>query len=399
MVDLRCADGAVTAEGAASPDVHYVHGLGTAPQQSDWPVLCESELSALLEQFYDVGALREISWRSPRPFSSAARIKTTHGVFFMKRHAAALRSQGDILEEHRFIRFLAGRQIPVVGLVPTKSSATALSHGGWTYELHHLGRGEDVYRDKMSWTPFMRQEHAYQAGVMLARLHGAAQSFEAPARSTCLLITSARIFGQADPMAALERAVVEQPALGAFWSGCAWRAEVSERVVKPFHGAAYAALQQVPALWGHGDWHGSNLLWSSAAADAEVTTVLDFGLADRSSALLDVAVALERCVVPWLDLEEGYEPVAHLEHVTAFLQGYACVSGWGEHEFSAVVDVLPIAHADFAISEIDFFYGLLNNITNTSLAYEGYLLGHADWFQRAEGQRLLGHIRRVQPKG
>nr|WP_267288057.1 phosphotransferase [Neokomagataea tanensis] len=395
MVDLRCGEEAVVAEGEASPDVHYVHGLGTAPQQSDWPALCESELSALLEQFYDVGALREISWHSPRPFSSAARIKTTKGVFFMKRHAAALRSQEDILEEHRFIRFLAGKQIPVVRLVPSRNGETALALHGWTYELHYMGRGEDVYRDHTSWTPFIRWEHAYQAGEMLARLHGASYLYGAPARSTRLLITNARLFGQVDPMAALERAVVEQPAVGEYLDQHMWRTDVLERVVQPFHVAAYQALQRGPVMWGHGDWHGSNALWSSAGGDAQMSTVLDFGLADRSSAFLDVAVALERSMVSWLDMEGGQEPVAQLEHVTAFLRGYAGVSGWGDAECSAVADVLPIAHADFSVSEIDFFYGILKNIDNANLAYQGYLLGHADWFQSSEGKRLLRHIRQV----
>nr|WP_294914255.1 phosphotransferase [uncultured Neokomagataea sp.] len=380
---------------AVPSDEHYVHGMGNMPQKSDWPALSECELAAVLGQFEGVGALQEISWRSPRPFSSAARIITTQGTFFIKRHADVLRSKRDLLEEHHFIRFLDGKQIPVVRLVPTREGDTALSLPGWTYELHHMGRGDDVYRDRLSWTPFIRWEHAHQAGKMLARLHDASRSYAAPARSTRLLITNARLFGQVDPMAALERAVVEQPALGRYFDQHTWREDVLERVVRPFHVAGYRALQRGPVVWGHGDWHGSNALWSSAGGDAQMSTVLDFGLADQSSAFLDVAVALERSMVSWLDKDEGKEPVAQLDHVTAFLRGYAEVSGWGQAEFSALADVLPIAHTDFSVSEIDFFYGILKNVDNANLAYQGYLLGHADWFQSVEGKRLLRHIRQI----
>ena len=52
-------------------------------------------------------------------------------------------------------------------------------------------------------------------------------------------------------------------------------------------------------LWTHNDWHASNLLWSSREPHAEVASILDFGLSDRTSAVYDLATAIERNTIPW----------------------------------------------------------------------------------------------------
>ena len=55
-------------------------------------------------------------------------------------------------------------------------------------------------------------------------------------------------------------------------------------------------------LWTHNDLHPSNLFWSNAGRDAEVTAVIDFGLCDRTNAVHDLAHAIERSMVDWLAL-------------------------------------------------------------------------------------------------
>ena len=65
-------------------------------------------------------------------------------------------------------------------------------------------------------------------------------------------------------------------------------------------------LRGGPRLWAHNDWHVSNLLWD---ADGAVATVLDFGLASPTSALFDLATAIERNAVAWLELERGADAV------------------------------------------------------------------------------------------
>ena len=65
----------------------------------------------------------------------------------------------------------------------------------------------------------------------------------------------------------------------------------------PWHQRLGTRLAQQPRLWTHNDWHVSNLLWHGQGAHSEVACVFDFGLASPTSALFDLATAIERNAV------------------------------------------------------------------------------------------------------
>jgi S-formylglutathione hydrolase FrmB len=80
----------------------------------------------------------------------------------------------------------------------------------------HRGAGDDVYRDVISWSPFLNLEHARSAGRILAKLPEAAGGYDAPNRSVEPLTGGFTIFGdQTDPLAAAEKYVAARPALAA----------------------------------------------------------------------------------------------------------------------------------------------------------------------------------------
>jgi len=56
--------------------------------------------------------------------------------------------------------------------------------------------------------------------------------------------------------------------------------------------------------------------------------------------------------------------------------------------------LLPLVHAEFALAELNYFHGITRSAANAALAYDTYFLGHAAWFNSAEGQRLLHRIER-----
>jgi hypothetical protein len=105
------------------------------------------------------------------------------------------------------------------------------------------------------------------------------------------------------------------------------------------------------------------LTWTSANQRAQVAGVLDLGLANRTVAIHDLALALERSAIDWLDLADTGEINADLDTVDALLDGYESVKS-------------------------------VNSVTNTALAYDGYLIGHARWFEQARGAELIGHLQR-----
>jgi Ser/Thr protein kinase RdoA (MazF antagonist) len=155
-------------------------------------------------------------------------------------------------------------------------------------------------------------------------------------------------------------------------------------------------------LWTHNDLHASNLLWSDTSDDARAVAVIDFGLADRTNAVHDLAQAVERSIVEWLELHEGQEgrddaPV-HLDHLMALLDGYESVHPLTEEEAAALAPMAALCHAEFALTEADYFLGVLHSKENARVCSEGYLVGHARWYRGAGGKKLLDALRRWSEK-
>lgn len=360
------------------------HGLGLEPVAADWPALHETDIEHLLREYPQLGPLHRLHWHSPRPFSAAGLITTGNATLFVKRHHQRVRQAAWLHEEHQLIAHLHRRGAPVAAVVPNRHGATATVQGEWTYEVHHVAEGLDLYRDALSWSPFQNLQHAFAAGQALARLHQAAEHHDAPQRQTHVLLANARLIGQSAPLEAI--ANIASPYL----AGKDWRAQLSELLL-PWHNALHPLLREQPPLWTHNDWHASNLLWN---ADGSVSSVLDFGLADRTFALFDLATAIERNAVPWLELDTGGAARADLDSVDALLTGYHQVRPLGAKDLHTLSALLPLVHVDFALSEVAYYQDVVGSTASADVAYYTYLLGHLRWFAGLQGQRLLGHIRR-----
>jgi Ser/Thr protein kinase RdoA (MazF antagonist) len=270
--------------------------------------------------------------------------------------------------------------------------ATALRLGEFVYEVHQCATGGDIYRDAVSWSPFSSLGHARSAGRALALFHEAARGFARPARSPGVLVSSACLVSAADPRAELGRLVASRPGLRHALAGHNLERDFELHCL-PATSKAAPLLRALESQWGHGDWHASNLTWSSAGPGAAVAGVLDLGLANRTFAVHDLAVALERNTVDWLDLAGAGRVSADLDAVDALLEGYGEVRPLSGLEAAALVEVLPVVHCEHALAEVEYFAEVVGSTVNRDLAYDGYLIGHARWFQGAEGSELLDHLR------
>jgi Ser/Thr protein kinase RdoA (MazF antagonist) len=169
-------------------------------------------------------------------------------------------------------------------------------------------------------------------------------------------------------------------------------------LLAPFHAELRPLLAALPPLWTHNDLHASNLLWSDASDEARAAAVIDFGLADRTNAVHDLAQAIERNIVEWLDLiedsarERGVR--VHIDHLEALLDGYESVRPLTKEEAAALAPMTALCHAEFALTEADYFLGVLHSEEKARLASIDYLAGHARWFRGAGGDKLLDAIRR-----
>jgi Ser/Thr protein kinase RdoA (MazF antagonist) len=314
---------------------------------------------------------------------------------FVKRHARQVRDAEGLHEEHRFMAHLRGHGAPVPRVLTCDAGDTAAEAGEWTYEAHAIPRGVDAYEDAISWTPFRTPEHARSAGEMLARLHLAAQGYEAPARRSRQLVAGFSIFAVANAAQRLDEYVIERPALERYLArrGCAGEAM---ELLAPFHEELVPMLPALKPLWTHNDLHGSNLFWTGSGPAATVTAAIDFGLSDCTNAVHDLVHAIERSIVEWLalvnDPEHPENVPVHMDHLWAMIEGYEAVRPLSVAERGALAPMLAVCHAEFALSETDYFLSVLHSEEKAWMACEGYLLSHARWW-RGAGTRVLSDLR------
>ena len=368
------------------PAVHGLSGNLTAP---DWPALSLTEAQHVLALRPSCGACTSIAWHSPRPLSAAALVHTPHGRFFIKRHHQRVRSAATLGEEHAFALYLRSRGIPTPKILAEHAGATVTVLGDWVYEVHELVAGEDLYRDRLSWEPMTDVSHAQAAGAMLAQLHQAAADFVAPQRSTHVLVARSDLIRTSDPVAALAAQLPQRPALADYLRDTDWRTPLRDALA-PWHDHAHARLATLPRRWTHGDWHGSNLAWQQDGDATKVSAVFDFGLCAENFALFDLATAIERNAIAWLQQDDDR---ARPDIARALIHGYRTQCPLSTDELELVANILPIVHVDFALSEVEYYHAITGSKANADLAWFDFLQGHAAWFSSRHGRALLDAIR------
>jgi Ser/Thr protein kinase RdoA (MazF antagonist) len=379
-----------------SEPTHRVHGLDAANVAPDWPPLEPAEVADVLRRYPDAGALLDIQWHSPRPLSAAVLADTAAGRFFVKRHHCRVRSASTLMEEHRFMAHVRAAGMPVPQVLNDANGLSAVAVGDWVYEVHACADGADIYRDKQSWSPLDTPGHAHAAGRMLAALHDTAANYmDDPAtpsqRGTHILVARSELIASPDIVATLRTQLPGRPGLADYLAQRDWPADL-RRMTGTAHTALSQRLAQQPALWTHGDWHVSNLCWSALDPAARVTAVLDFGLCARTFALFDLATAIERNAIAWLELETG-DAAVHAGIALALIEGYRSVRPLSEGDIHLLADLLPFVHIDFALSEVEYFHAVLGSRAMADVAYDTFLRGHAAWFGTPQGQSLLQAIR------
>jgi len=373
------------------------HGMDKKRVAPDWPPLELDEVRGLLRQFHECDGPVEILSVSPRPFSAASVVATNSRQVFVKRHHRSVRDAEGLMEEHRFLAHLLAHGAPVPKVFAAASGESAIEIGEWTYEVHETPEGVDAYGEAHSWTPFHSIAHAHAAGQALARLHLASQGFADSARKPRPLVASFSIFAAASPGVALTNYLKAHPALSddpSTQADCIHALEL----LFPFHVELLPHLSALEPLWTHNDLHASNLLWDSRRDDARVNSIFDFGLADRTNAVHDLAQAIERNIVEWLELRDDsaqtdHLPV-HLDQLFALLEGYESLRPLSAAEAAALAPMVALCHAEFALTEADYFLGVLHERKNARVCTEGYLVGHARWYRGPGGTKLLNAIRR-----
>ncbi|WP_227979905.1 phosphotransferase enzyme family protein [Nocardia spumae] len=364
---------------AGEPDTRVFAMGETGLVAPDFPALSATEAAAVLDE----SGVARIEWRSRRPLSSTARVRRSDGTaVVVKRMPSALRDPETLAPEHDFADHLRVRGIPI----PRMSS---VRRGAFTYEIQELGIGADRYRDEFSWSPYHSVPEAVSAGAMLARLHLAAIGFEAPQRPPHPLLAAV----STDAVRTIEQYIAARPEVGRFLADLDWRSDWERPLPddrRHAGGELARRIAELPPLWTHNDWHPTNLLWTGA----EVSSVLDFGLANRTVAIFDLATAIERFAVDWL------APVPHpvrADQLRAFLRGYNGIRPLEATERELLPDLFPLVHVAYELSEMDYFLTIppRRQVRRARIAYRNYFLGRSAWAASAEGKAFTTMLRRL----
>jgi len=382
--------------GASDAEHVLAHRLSRFQASPEWAPLADGEVAALLHSYLSTADFEltpvEVSWRSQRPQSSAALVETGAGTLFVKRHHQRVRSANDLFVEHAFAEHLSAEGQHVPRVLTTRGGATTVEHDEFIYEVHELLEGTDLYRDAVSWSLFSSLGHARSAGSALARLHLAARRFLLPPRLPTLLMNSSALVAASNPEVALQHLMNLRPDLAS--------APVARDLPGDFARYHLDAVNDVsPFLavlepqWGHGDWHPSNLAWSADSADAGVVGFFDLGLANRTFALHDLALAIERSTIDWLDLADRGEIGIDFDALDALLDGYLEVTPLRAYEEQALIGLLPVVHIEHALSEVEYYSSVAENHEHAELVYDEYFVGHTKWFREGAGVAVLDHLR------
>ena len=365
--------------------------MGRDLVEPDWPPLTDAEVAAVLARYGGAVGRAAVRWRSPRPMSAAALVGSDGEEVFVKRHHVLVRTAAQLGAEHALADHLRALGVAVPAVLRLPDGASTVRSGDFRYEVHARATGIDLYRDVLSWEPFTSTRHAQAAGAALARFHQASTSFGLPARRQSVLTNSCAVIAAQDPLAAVARLAARRPGLAGYLDEQPWQDDLT-RYHLPAIGRLAPLLPGLGRLWGHGDWHPSNLTWTSPGPDASVAAVIDLGLANRTFAAHDLAVAIERSAVSWLDLAESGQAHPDIPAVAALLDGYQSVRPLSQAELGALPLLMPVAHVEYALSEVEYFTSVVRSRENADLAYHTYLVGHARWFGTPEGEALLSSL-------
>src|SRR6202012_3819559 len=127
---------------------HAQDGTLVAPH---WPPITAEEAHGVLRFYSGLRGQPQVLTVSPRPFSAASVVLVGSQSVFIKRHARTVRNAAGLQEEHAFMAHLRAHGACVPSVLVDKRGTTAIEIDDWTYEVHDLPQGIDLYRDAISW--------------------------------------------------------------------------------------------------------------------------------------------------------------------------------------------------------------------------------------------------------
>lgn len=352
-----------------------------------WSPLAREELAEICTHFSGIGVFESEVRPGGRPLTRSALVQAANGPFFVKWRSRQTLSAEGVAAEHRLIHDLRAAGFPTPELMTTAEGLTALPWAeGWV-EVQACAGGDDRYAGRHTWQPFLSVADARAVGRSLAALHRLAANLHAPAgidrgypAVTPRLLSGP--FPGSDP-----RAWSPDPEVQAFLAARpSWLEGVL--LLEPEWNGVAADLTAFAAHWIHGDPQANNHFFNGEA----VSAVIDFHLAGVAPRLLDLAIALDRNGLMWLEIMAGQTKAWDEPSLRGLLGGYDPLT---PAEASLLPRLLTLAQVDFALSLLTYYLSVERSETRAAWAWDVFIVGHAQWHASPEGQRFRAELKKI----
>lgn len=363
-----------------------------------WPAISLSEAATVLAQLEHPLKVTHIISVSGRPMAAGCLVATDHGDMYIKRYATAVRESGTVLPYHRFVAHVADKGIPTpvfrrfadmttVG----RPEQTILHWNDSIYEVSERAIGEDRYSKAYIWDPPRHATEAESLGAFLGRLDIASRGFNEPRPSPCGYQARFSIFEHEDVVEAARQWLSQRPLI-AQWLHDTGR-DYPRDIARFGHLAEQLAprYRTVERIWTHGDTHLSNFMWKGDAPSA----IFDFGMADRNTAVFELAMALERHTIQWLDVMKGHPDSYRTDLIEAIIHGYHSVRPLTDDEREVLPDVVAASQIEGGSTLIDYWLRSEGRAEDIAWGYDVGFVAHGDWYLSTSGTRYLDAIRNV----
>lgn len=367
-----------------------------------WPDIQLEEAQSVFDLLQSPVRARAVVSNSGRPTAAAALIDTNYGLMFMKRYARSVRDVQTIEPYHRYVTFLANRGIhtPIflpfasgsnIDVVVQKTGDTTAIRGNDIYEVYSAAEGEDRYGKALTWDPPATLSEAYCLGEMLASIDLASSGFNEPRMVPNGMTNTFGLFATPDLDKQWQQWIAQRPSVSEYLSMTKRDIVHDLEAIRPYASRIAHVYEQLESTWIHGDPHISNFLWENDGPCA----VIDFGLADRNTALFDLVMALERHAIQWVEVSAGKLDAYRLDVAEAILRGYAEVRPLSDIEKEILPDVLRLAQAEAGLNWLQYYMNGTRRLEDAAWCYDSCFLAHMQWFDTIPGRDLLDGIRRA----
>ena len=192
----------------------------------------------------------------------------------------------------------------------------------------------------------------------------------------------------------LKRYLAARPAL-ARRADCARDCERGARIARAISCRARRCCPRSQPLWTHNDLHASNLFWSDTSDDAPVprqSSISVWPTAPTPSTIM--AHAIERNIVEWLALDArsaqpGEGCLCTSIICTRCLRVMNLCAPLSDEEAAALAPMAALCHAEFALSEADYFLGVLHSPEKARSGLRRLARGPRALVSQRGGQKLL----------